>query len=288
MRRYGFTLSIILLVFCLALNVSAQNEETGEDQGPVQVLTQKGYDKTSPAVVKIVSDAGRRIGSGVLVGVHADRIGFVLTAYGAVAGLETVAVILKNHPDGLLGHVVEKWIDHELDLTIIAVKNFPEVKDMITIGDSKKVESNSIYTVVSHFETRDWYPTPLTVATAADERFFSILVDDVMELEGAPLLLDNGKMIALTLGVATTALAEPGYARAVKSNEIKPVLKEWFKDVKLKQKWKTSVIGFAPWVWAVGGGMAAGVVTVLGVSGGDAAQAPPVGLPTPPDPPAAP
>ena len=73
-------LAPVFLLLCLlhpAVSLHAQGEAAKE---PVQVLTQEGYDKTAPAVVKLVSDAGKRIGGGVLVGLHADSVGFVLTA----------------------------------------------------------------------------------------------------------------------------------------------------------------------------------------------------------------
>ena len=275
----------ILFVLSISCNVFGQSSEAGEANEPVQVLTQDGYDKTVSSVVKLVSDAGRNIGNGVLVAVNSDGLGFVLTAYSAVAGRDKVAVILKNHPDALLGHIVERSIDYELDLAIVAVKSFPDVKDMITIGDSKAVVADSVYTAIAHFETRDWYPTPLTMATS-DERFLIVQLHDSSTLEGAPLLLDDGKMIGLIIGQDTEVVAQDSYARAVKSNTIKPILNEWFAGMKLKRKWKEKGVGIAAWMWAVGGGVAAGVATVLVVSGGDAAQALSVnGLPGPPDPP---
>ncbi|MFQ5769474.1 MAG: hypothetical protein ACE5HX_02990, partial [bacterium] len=96
------TLALCLVILCLAIMPLSAQEE-GEETELQQVLTQNGYDKCAPAVVKLVSDEGRRIGAGVIVGIHKDGLGFILTSYSLVAGRDKVAVILKTYPDPLLG-----------------------------------------------------------------------------------------------------------------------------------------------------------------------------------------
>jgi hypothetical protein len=121
-----------------------------------------------------------------------------------------------------------------------------------------------------------------------DDRFFTVLISEPSKLDGSPLLLEDGKMIGMMLGEDTELTTEDRFARAVKSNTIKPILKEWFEDVELKRKWKEKGVGIAAWVWAVGGGVAAGAATILGVTtGGDSGGEIQTisGLPTPPDPP---
>jgi len=157
MKSFWLTL-IFSLIFGASSIILAQEQSeqpATEDQELKQVLSQEGYDKTSPSIVKMVTDAGRRIGTGILLAVHKDDVGFVLTSYSMVAGRDKVAIILKDHSDPLLGRVVDKWIDFDLDLAIIGIKDFPEGQEMITIGDDRKLETGKVVTAIAHAEDGD-------------------------------------------------------------------------------------------------------------------------------------
>lgn len=262
-----------------AEDTAAESEATTMDS--YQVMTQEGYDQSSPSVVKIVSDAGRQIGNGILVAVHTEGIGFVLTSYSVISGHDKVAVILKNHPDGLLGHIVEKWVDYELNLAIIAVKNFPESQVMATFGRSKKASVDNVYTTISHNEIGDWYPNP-TALIAEDDNYFTLNSTAFTELEGAPLMDEDGKIIAVVTSRNTPASNEGNFVSALKSDSVTPLLDEWFESIDLSQKWQVKGFIIAPWMWAVGGGVAGGAITtVIATRGGDGGGAP-SGLPGPP------
>lgn len=268
------------LVSLLATGSFAQEEAPKK---PVQVLTQDGYDLTSPAVVKIVSDAGRKIGAGVLVGVHKDNVGFVLTSYSMVAGRDKVAIILKNFPDALLGYVVDKWIDFDLDLAVVGIKNFPPGQMMVTLGPDSKLDSSKVVTAVTHAEDGDWAPLP-TMVKAIDERGFAFQLDQSADPEGSPILNEKGYMVGLTVSDDATSIASFPSDFAVRSSAVKPILKEWFKGVDLKQKWREKGAGIATWIWAVGGSVVSGTVaTVFAISGGGGGGG--GALPRPPDPP---
>ena len=247
-----------------------------------QVLTKKGYDQTAPAVVKLVSDEGRRIGAGVIVGLHENGVGFILTSYSLIAGRSKMAVIVKNHPDPLLGRVVERWIDFETDLAVIAVKNFPADPVMIRLRKKNIRAEGQTYTVVGHTETEDWIPIPVVV-TESDERHVALSGLLVSGIEGAPLLDHDGSLLGLVISHDSE---EGDLTLAIKNTTIKPILDEWFKPIPLVQKWQERGSGLS-WVWAVGGGvLGASIATVIALSGGG--EEAPAGLPQPPLPPNAP
>ena len=91
----------LLLIFMPISQLVAQ-QEVGEPVlrsiDPEKIVSKQGYAKTAPAIVKIVSEGGRKMAAGVILGVSEDGDGYVLTSFGAVAGLNKVAVILMNHP----------------------------------------------------------------------------------------------------------------------------------------------------------------------------------------------
>ncbi len=284
MKQLTQTLLSLLMLGLITGNTPAQELERQETtRQHEQVLTQDGYDKTSPAVVKIVSDAGRKIGAGVLLAVHNDDIGFVLTSYSMVAGRDKVAIILRNYPDALLGQVVDKWIDFDLDLAIVGIKDFPAGQPMITLGPDSKLDSSRVVTSVSHAEDGDWVPIP-TKIKAADERGFAFRLNETADSEGAPILNNDGYMVGMTVSDDATSIAEFPSDFAVRSSMIKPILKEWFQGVELKQKWREKSAGIATWIWAVGGSVVSGTVaTVFAISNGN--DGGPKNLPRPPQPP---
>ncbi len=282
---YLIILSVLIFVSGTAL---AQDED--ETNGKKQILSQDGYDEISPAVVKIVSDAGTKIGTGVTVGMHVDEknkdsIGFILTSYSMVAGRDKVAVILKNHSGGLLGHVVDKWIDFDLDVAIVAVRNFPPGQPMITLGKVKEAESGDIFTSITHTPAGDWVPLP-TDLNSIDETHMTFNVDRRATLDGAPLVDQKGSMLGLFVSDETLSNSDIPLASAVRSPMIEPILEEWFRPINLVQKWDRAGNGISKWVWVVGGGVATGTVaTVLALSGGDGGGSIAGGLPGAPEPP---
>lgn len=262
----------------LLTTLSANAQETIE---PEPVLTRNGYEKASPAVVKLVSDEGRKIGSGVILAVHKDGAGFVLTSYSMIAGRDKLAVILKNHDAPLLGQVVERWIDFDSDLAVVAVKNFPTDHVAVTIGETKSLKIGDAVTAIGHLDSSDWAPVAVNLQLV-DDRELSFTLPTPSGMEGAPLVDDKGNMVGL---IVSDPLQSEQFelAKAVKASVIKPIVKEWFRPVALETRWRESGSGVATWVWAVGGGVLGGTVaTAIAVSGGDDS---PRGLPSPPPPP---
>lgn len=286
MKRIAFIFAAIF-----AFSTTSTGWSQSELSGVKQILSQEGYDLTAPAVVKIVSDAGSRIGAGVTVGMTIDTktddyIGFILTSYSMVAGRDKVAIILKNHSGGLLGHVVDKWIDFDLDVAIVAVKNFPPDQPVVTLGKVKSPKPGDVFTAITHTEGGDWVPEPAELNNA-DETHLTFNVDRSLSLEGAPAVNEDGHVIGLFISNNTIGTGDIPLASAVRSSVFKPILKEWFNSIKLTQKWEEQSLGIAPWMWAVGGGIVGGgVATALAISGGDDNSNRP--LPVAPDPPPVP
>lgn len=277
-----FLRKAFFVVFIVSLSIGCLFAQ--EEGQPLQVLDQDGYDKAAPAVVKIVSDAGRNIGTGVILSVHQDQVGFILTSYSMVAGRDKVAVILKNYPDALLGYIVEKWIDFDLDLAIIGVKNFPAGQPTITLGDASRTEFGNTYTILAHTQTGDWYPIPTPLNNISNTHLI-FEIERSAEIEGAPVLTHDGNMIGLIVVNERINTEVGGLTAAVKSDAFKPIINEWFKSVPLQQKWQEKGAGFATWIWAVGGGViGGGIATAIAISGGGEEGS--VGLPRPPEPPA--
>ncbi len=263
----------------LALLLAAFTAHAQEALSPV--LSRSGYDKSAPAVVKLVTDEGRKIGAGVVLGVHKDGAGFILTSYSMIAGRDKLAVLFKNFPEPLLGQVVERWIDFDSDLAIVAVKNFPPTEPAITLGETKAIDAGKVVTALGHLDSSDWAPVAVKLESATNrELAFALATPNGME--GAPLLDDKGNMIGLIISDPMEA-EQFKFAKAVKISVIKPILKEWFQPVALKKQWRESSGGVATWIWAVGGGVLGGTMaTAIAVSGGDDS---PRGLPRPPNPP---
>jgi len=269
----------LLLIFMPISQLVAQ-QEVGEPAlrsiDPEE--SKQGYAKAAPSIVKIVSDGGRKMGAGVILGVSEDGDGYVLTSFGAVAGLNKVAVILMNHPDALLGRIVDKWIDFDLDLAIISIRNFPDAQRVVSIQNSKSAKFEEIYLLIAHTDTGDWLPIEVNLANFDDTKF-ALNLTSVSGMEGAPIVTKKGDMI----GVFSSLKAE-SLSLAIRTNAIKPLINEWFSSVKLAQKWREKRTGIATWVWAVGGSVIGGtIVTAIAISGGDSGQ--PGGLPRAPNPP---
>jgi len=274
----------LLLIVIPISQVVAQQEVGGpalSSMDPEEIVSQQGYEKTAPAIVKIVSDGGRKIAAGVILGVSEDGDGYVLTSYGAVAGLNKVAVILMNHPDALLGRIVDKWIDFDLDLAIISIRNFPDAQRVVSIQNSKSARLAEMSLLIAHTDTGDWLPIEVNLANFDDTKF-ALNLPGESGMEGAPIVTEKGDMIGVFSSLKANSLS-----LAVRTNAIKPIINEWFSSVKLAQKWQEKRTGIASWVWAVGGSVIGGtIVTAIAISGGDSGPRP--GLPRAPNPPAIP
>lgn len=267
--------AIILMLVLVAYSARAQ--ETIEP-----ALSRSGYEKAAPAIVKLVSDEGQKIGAGVILAVNKDGSGLILTSYSMIAGRNKLAVIFRTYPDPLLGQVVERWIDFDSDLAVIAVKNFPPDQTLITLGESKSALPGEIVTAIGHLDSSDWLPVAVRLEPA-DERRFAFSLSSPAGMEGAPVVDDKGNMIGLIV-TDPMEVEQNKFARAVKTSVIKPILKEWFRPVALQKKWRESSGGFATWIWAVGGSVLGGTVaTAIAVAGGGESSE--RGLPRPPQPP---
>lgn len=271
--------------FSLAPLVAQEETQESQVQEPEIAMSDESYRKAAPGIVKIVSDGGRKIGAGVILGVREDDLGFILTSYSTVARLEKVAVILKNHPDALLGRIVDKWIDFALDLAVITIRNFPEGQPVVTLGDAKSIKLDDTYALIAHTDTGDWLPIGIELAEFDDSRFAFSLANPA-GLDGAPVLTKEGNVVGIVVS-REVEVEEGGMSLAVKTSAMKPILDEWFKSIKLKQKWQERKAGLATWIWAVGGSILGGTIaTAIAVAGGG--DGGPSGLPRPPDPPPGP
>jgi len=275
-------ITLIFLLITTLSKATAQEESPAPEIQPV--LSRANLDKSAPAVVKIVADEGRKIGAGVILGIHNDGVGFILTSYSLIAGRDKVAVIVKDYPDPLLGRVVDRWIDFDSDLAIVGVKNFPATAATITLGEPKSARAGSTVTLIAHTDDGDWQSIPIQLSDA-NERYFVFNAADLSNIDGSPLVDQNGSLIGLVLSDELLPAAEQTGTQAIKTSVIKPLVKEWFRPVALQKKWRESRGGFATWIWAVGGGVIGGTTaTVIALAGGG--EEAPRGLPRPPEPPA--
>lgn len=274
---------IIILVFLAAYFSKSTAQEPGPAPEVQPMLSRANFDKCAPAVIKIVADEGRKIGAGVILGIHTDGVGFILTSYSLIAGRDKVAVIVKDYPDPLLGRVVDRWIDFDSDLAIVGVKNFPATASTITLGESKSARAGSTVTLIAHTDDGDWQAIPIQLSDA-NERYFVFDASHLTSIDGTPLVDQNGSVIAMVLSDELLPLEEQTATQAIKTSVIKPLVKEWFRPVELRKKWRESRGGFATWIWAVGGGVLGGTTaTVIALAGGGETAS--RGLPRPPDPP---
>ena len=275
---------LFLLLILMPISQLVAQQEVGEPAlksiDPEEIVSKhkQGYEKTAPAIVKIVSDGGRKMRAGVILGVSEDGDGYVLTSYGAVAGLNKVAVILKHHPDALLGRIVDKWIDFDLDLAIISIRNFPDAQRVVSIQDSKAVKFEDMYLLIAHTDTGDWLPIEVNLANFDDTKF-ALGLPGESGMEGAPIVTEKGDMIGIFSSLKADSLS-----LAVRTNAIKPLINEWFNSVEFAQKWEENRTGIPTWIWAVGGSVIGGTIaTAIAISGGDSGPRP--GLPRAPNPP---
>lgn len=281
-------LSAIPLILGLVFNANlfAQETEEFEVKPFEQVLSQEGYDRVSPAIVKIVADGGKRIGGGVILGVHKDNVGFILTTYSMVAGRNKVAVILKNYSDALLGQVVEQYIDFDLDLAVLAIKDFPEDQVVIKLAEPNKVEIGDVLTTISHTDDGDWIPIPSELNNLDDINLI-LGVNQNSGYSGTPIVDKNGNMLAIITGDEAINTSAIPLVSGVRTDILKPILNEWFERLEMSQKWKTQGFFIPVWMMAVGGGVLGGAVaTVIAVNNGDGGGS--RGLSAPPAPPVAP
>lgn len=279
------------LTFLLILFLVVVNQLVAQKQEPVQksqqVITKQGFEESAPAVVKIVADEGRTIGAGVILGVQADSVGFVLTSYSMIAGRVKVAVILKNYAEPLLGHTIDKWIDFDSDLAIVAIKNFPPDQRVISLKESKSEQEGDMFTIIGHTELDDWMPIP-TELILSTESNLTFRAPKYSGIEGGPVLNEDGNMIGLIISreeeELEKQLEEDNLVQTVKTSVIKPIIKDWFQPIQLQQQWSEKSTGIATWIWVVGGGvLGGGIATAIVIAGGGAET--PRGLPRPPQPP---
>lgn len=281
MRTIRLAVFIGLGLAASLVNVYAQ--ETVEAELPDQVITQEGYDRSAPAIVKLVADEGKKIGAGAVVAVHQDGVGFILTSYRMIGGRNKVAVILRDYPDPLLGYAVDRWIDFDTDVAIIAVKNFPENQPVICLQEHKDYGVGDTFTLIGHTDLDDWMPIPSKLQlTEMDHLIFTPV--DYRGLEGTPVLNEDGHMVGLVVSTEAGEGEQASVAQALKVSAVKPLVKGWFTDIRLSQKWCEKGTGLATWVWAVGGTLlGGGIAAAVVVAGGDVDNIRP--LPRPPAPP---
>ncbi len=278
MVKKAFLFLILIVIPTMQLIAQQEVAEQPQTLDPEKIISKQGYEKTAPAIVKIVSDGGRKIGAGVILGVSEDGDGYVLTSYSTVDELNKVAIILKNHPDALLGRVIDKWIDFDLDLAVIVIKNFPAKQTVVSMQNSKSVKIEDMYLLIAHTDTGDWLPIEVSLANFDDSKF-ALSLPGKSGMEGAPIVTEEGDMIGFLSSLKSDSLS-----LAVRTNAIKPIINEWFSSVELAQKWGENRRGIATWVWAVGGSVVGGtIVTAIALSGGDSGPRP--GLPRAPNPP---
>jgi len=282
MVKKSFLFLLLSLIPILQLIAQQQAGEPVKSIDPEEIICKQGYEKAASAIVKIVSDGGRKMGAGVILGVSEDGDGYVLTSYGTVAGLDKVAVILKNHPEALLGRIVDKWIDFDLDLVIITIRKFPDAQRVVSIQDSKSAKIEDMYLLIAHTDTGDWLPIEVNLGNFDDTKF-TLNLPRESGMEGAPIVTEKGDMIGIFSSLKSES-REDSLSLAIRTSTIKPLINEWFDSVELAQKWEETRTGIATWVWAVGGSVIGGtIVTAIAISGGDSGPRP--GLPRAPNPP---
>lgn len=271
------------LTFLLILTTAVIQLKAQEGEVPQQVISKQGFEKSAPAVVKLVADEGKMIGAGVIIGVHEEDVGFVLTSYKIVAGRDKLAVILKDYPDPLLGVAVEKWIDFDSDLAIVAIKDFPPNQPVICLQEKKSFQVGESFTILGHTEVDDWMPIPKEL-TASNERHLVFSSLKYSGIAGGPILNKNGNMIGLVISGEEEETGEENLTLGINTSVIKPIIKDWFQPIQLRKRWCEKGAGLATWIWAVGGGvLGGGIATAIAVVGGGAET--PRGLPRPPEPP---
>jgi len=110
-------------------------------------------------------------------------------------------------------------------------------------------------------------PIP-TNLKGVDVRGFAFRLRERTGFQGAPILNNDGYLIGMTVSEEATSIAEFPSDFAVRSKTFKPILKEWFQGIELKQKWREKSVGIAPWIWAVGGSvLGGGAATVFALQG---------------------
>ena len=263
------------LWFCGSALVAQESENTA-------LMSPSTYDKSSQSVVRVVADEGERMGAGVIIGIDKDGNGLILTSYSMVTGTNKVAVIFKDDPRPLLGHVIQKWIDYDSELAVVVVKNLPQERFPIEFKTTRSGILGSKYFVIGHTLSKDWDAIETTVSDE-NEQHLVCNIGSYSGIEGAPLVDHDGRMIGLIVSYPVEESSDDHLTLAVKTNHIKEVVDEWFEPLGLKKKWRQKGGGFVTWLWAVGGGVAgATVAAVVALSSNGGSRR---GLPRPPSPP---
>ncbi len=272
-------MTLLLLLMPLA-EVHAQKLERQN----TELLSDEKYARSASSIVKVVADSGKTTGAGIYLGRHDDGLGFVLTSQRLVAQSRKVVIFVKTKDGGLLGKGVEKWVDFDLDLAVLVIRNFPKEIKPAVFDSNKDTRLNRPYAVIAHSSDNDWKTLSAEPTLDRDQKFILALRDSIT-YPGSPLLNDRGYIIGMLIDDVTLSGSE-GLAAAVRSEALKPVIDEWFRTIPLATKWREKGSGVASWMLAVGGGIVGSAVATaiaLGGESGDKTK----GLPRPPDPPPA-
>lgn len=281
MKLNRVKLCAFTLCFILLLSLPGQTRpKSPKPRGP---LTESGYNKSVPSVVKLMADHGQRVGAGVIVGIQKNGGGLVLTSYSMVAGQDEVAVVVRNGFEPLVGQVHNPWIDLNLDIAMVLVHNFPPGLSPISFKQEKLPLVGETLTLIGHAGDQDWGPIEIQISDENQKRMECSL-GKFTGIDGAPLVDETGTMIGLTVSDAVQKSTENHVALAVKTGAIKPVVNGWLKSLALRSKWRERKDGVATWIWALGGGVLGGAVTAaILITGGGSDNV--FGLPRPPQPP---
>ncbi len=281
MKLSSAKLCAFTLCFISLLALPGQTKpKSPKPRGP---LTESGYNKSVPSVVKLMADQGQRVGAGVIVGIQKNGSGLVLTSYSMVAGQDEVAVVVRNSFEPLVGRVYSPWIDRNLDIAMVLVQNFPLGLSPISFKQENLPLVGETLTLIGHAGDQDWGPIEIQISDE-NQRRMECSLGKFTGIDGAPLVDENGTMIGLTVSDAVQKSTENHVALAVKTSVIKPVVNGWLKSVALRAKWRERKEGVATWIWALSGGVLGGAVAaaiVITGSGSDTV----FGLPRPPQPP---
>ncbi|MGH7453467.1 MAG: S1 family peptidase [bacterium] len=229
----------------------------------------KVYEKVAPVTVKIFCDRGRKIGSGVIIGLTDKGRALILTACHVVAsnfeetdpdiGLELYKdIVIKTTTDVKLvrAGVIQGFVDRSNDLTLLATVEPVLIDKVIQYSLTNKVKPGEKVAAFG-YPARDKLSQTVGRITRLESKYLVFDAKIRPGNSGGALVDKNGRM----LGISTFVENETeGYA--LNMSLVLPIVEEWLRGIKLNKQWKLEKDNFPLWP-VIGGGVALGVGGVL-------------------------
>jgi S1-C subfamily serine protease len=223
----------------------AQTRPPQTKKEPLPDMPAKVYEKVAPVTVKIFCDKGKKIGSGVIIGVTEKGRALILTACHVVAmnfaetdpdiGLEFHKdIVIKTNTDVKLvrAGVIPSFVDRTNDLVVLATAGAVVADKAIRYHRTDKINPGERVAALG-YPSSDKLSQTVGRITRLEAKYLVFDAKIAPGNSGGPLIDQHGRMIGMNTLIEG---GKDGYA--VNVNLVTSVVDNWLKNIKLKERWE--------------------------------------------------